>query len=55
MFEKCDSHHIDRHEWLLLSAFQQGLRQNLTWSKFERAPSLEILNALSTLTLMQVF
>ena len=22
---------IDRNEWLLLSAFQQGLRQNLSW------------------------
>ena len=22
---------IDRHEWLLLSEFQQGLRQNLSW------------------------
>ena len=24
-------HQIDRNEWLLLSAFQQGLRQNLSW------------------------
>ena len=28
MFQKCDSS-IDRNEWLLLSAFQQGLRRNL--------------------------
>ena len=24
-------HEIDRNEWLLLSAFQQGLRQNQSW------------------------
>ena len=24
-------HQIDRNEWLLLSAFQQGLLQNLSW------------------------
>ena len=24
-------HQIDRNEWLLLSAFQKGLRQNLSW------------------------
>ena len=40
-------HQIDRNEWLLLSVFQQGLRQ--------MRQSLEILNVLNTLMLKPIF
>ena len=37
MLEKCDS--SNKNEWMLLSAFQEGLRQNLSF-KAKRARGL---------------